>query len=87
MLLIIIVFLSCFCNAAICFFSSPFSDVTSFKTVFFSLAVLPVKLFFAEVDYSHSKNLENIFVKLAVQSAYMYQSQEISCHSADKGYG
>ena len=45
MLLIIIVFLSCFCNAAICFFSSPFSDVTSFKTVFFSLAVLPVKLF------------------------------------------
>ena len=31
----------------------------------FPLAVLPVKLLFAEVDYSHSKNLENIFVKLA----------------------
>ena len=46
-----------------------------------------MKLFFAEVDYSHSKNLENIFVKLAVKYAYMYKSQEISCHSADKGYG
>lgn len=28
--------------------------------------------------------LKSIFVKLAVRSAYMYQRQEVSCHSDDK---
>ena len=53
----------------------------------FPLAVLPVKLLFAEADYNHSKNLKSISVKRAVQSAYMYQSQEVLYHSADKGCG
>ena len=28
--------------------------------------------------------LKSIFAKLAVRSAYMYQRQEVSCHSDDK---
>ena len=87
MLLTIVVLESCFCNAAICFFNSSFSDVSFLWQYHFSFAALSVKLPFTESDCSHSKNLKSIFVKLAVQSAYMYQRQEVSCHSADKVCG
>ena len=38
----------------------------------FPFAVFPAKLLFAETDCSHSRNLENIFVKRAVRFVYMY---------------
>ena len=69
------------------FFNSSFSDVSFLWQYHFSFAALSVKLPFTESDCSHSKNLKSIFVKLAVQSAYMYQRQEVSCHSADKVCG